>query len=110
WEKSSLLEFDYLILGAGLTGLYTALDIKTNAPHAKIAILERGPFSMGASTRNAGFACFGNVSEILDDLKNDAVDAVYQLMAKRYNGLERTKKILGEQNIGLENAGSNALF
>ena len=110
WEKSSLLEFEYLILGAGLTGLYTALEIKSKNPLAKIAILEKGPFSMGASTRNAGFACFGIFSEILDDLKNDSIDAVYGLMAKRFHGLERTKKILGEKNIGFEYAGSNELF
>jgi len=34
-----------------------------------LLILERGPFSSGASTKNAGFACFSSLTEVLDDIK-----------------------------------------
>jgi hypothetical protein len=40
----------------------------------------------GASTKNAGFACFG-ISEIIDDLKSHSEEEVYQLVTKRLEGL-----------------------
>jgi hypothetical protein len=41
----------------------------------------------GASTKNAGFACFGSISEIIDDLKSHSEEEVYQLVTKRLEGL-----------------------
>lgn len=110
WEQDTLLKSDFIILGAGLTGLYTALELHARHPQKRIVLLERGPFSSGASTRNAGFACFGNISEILDDLKHDDEDTVYRLMDARYRGLQRTARLLGENRIGLEFKGSHEVF
>jgi hypothetical protein len=31
----------------------------------------------GASTKNAGFACFGSISEIIDDLKSHSEEEVF---------------------------------
>ena len=39
-------------------------------PKSKVLILERGIFPNGASTKNAGFATFGSLSEIISDNKN----------------------------------------
>jgi len=111
WEQQTLLStYDCVIVGAGLTGLHTALLVRKKYPKFKIAILERGPFSIGASTRNAGFACFGNISEILDDLTTMSEDQTYGLMEKRYKGLVRTRELLGDANIDYEQKGSNELF
>ncbi|MFZ1846108.1 MAG: FAD-dependent oxidoreductase, partial [Saprospiraceae bacterium] len=58
---------DYIVVGGGLVGMYTAYYLRKTYPDADILILERGPFGEGASTKNAGFACFGSVSELMDD-------------------------------------------
>jgi len=34
----------------------------------------------GASTKNAGFACFGSLSEIIDDLKSHSEEEVIELV------------------------------
>jgi hypothetical protein len=34
----------------------------------------------GASTKNAGFVCFGSLSEIIDDLKSHSEEEVIQLV------------------------------
>lgn len=88
WEEESFLkEKDFLIIGAGFTGKYIALELASRYPKASIAIVDRSPFSAGASTRNAGFATFGNVSEIVDDLKNMSYEDVLGLIKDRYEGL-----------------------
>jgi hypothetical protein len=38
----------------------------------------------GASTKNAGFACFGSISEIIDDLKSHSGRGSFQLVTKRW--------------------------
>ena len=35
------MEYDYIIIGAGISGLYTAYNIKKNNPNAKFIILEK---------------------------------------------------------------------
>ena len=69
WEiKSWFTNIDYTIVGSGIVGLSCALHLKERFPKAKILVLEKGTLPQGASTKNAGFACFGSLSEILDDL------------------------------------------
>ena len=69
WEiKTWLTDIDFTIIGSGIVGLNTALELRNNYPKAKILILEKGRLPQGASTKNAGFACFGSLSEIIDDL------------------------------------------
>ena len=68
WEKTSFFSPQHIIIvGSGFTGLWSALQIKLINPHYKITILERGLIPTGASTRNAGFSCFGSPGELLGD-------------------------------------------
>lgn len=111
WEEQSLFKkYRCLIAGGGLTGLHTALQMKKKYGDMPVAILERGPFSLGASTRNAGFACFGSLGEILDDLQHMQVNETFELVEKRYRGLAATKNLLGEKAIEFEQKGSHELF
>lgn len=90
WEQTSLLAAaDYCVIGAGLTGLQTALAIKKQLPAATVLVIERGPFSQGASTRNAGFSCFGSPTELLEDLSSSSAAAVWDTVARRYEGTQR---------------------
>ena len=80
WEKEEWFSnVDFTIVGSGIVGLSTALNLRKNYPKAKILVLERGLLPQGASTKNAGFACFGSISEVLSDLKSHSEDEVYNL-------------------------------
>ncbi|WP_109302172.1 FAD-binding oxidoreductase [Aquimarina sp. AU474] len=100
WEyKTWLSNIDFTIVGSGIVGLSCALRLKQKFPAAKILILERGILPNGASTKNAGFACFGSLSEIIDDLKSHTEQEALQLIQKRYTGLQLLRKTLGDQVI-----------
>ncbi len=111
WEKSVLLRpFDFVVLGAGLIGKQIAIKIKLRYPSARVALIDRSPLSYGASTRNAGFACFGSISEILDDLNRSSSDDVMNLLHKRYRGIIKLREEFGEENIGFRPTGSYEIF
>ncbi|MEZ4874497.1 MAG: FAD-dependent oxidoreductase [Flavobacteriaceae bacterium] len=111
WEyKTWLNNIDFTIVGSGIVGLSCALSLREKYPKAKIVILERGILPNGASTKNAGFACFGSVSEILDDLRSHSEEEVVQLVKKRVKGLELLRKQLGDKNIGFQQYGGYEIF
>ncbi|MBK8954686.1 MAG: FAD-binding oxidoreductase [Saprospiraceae bacterium] len=90
WEKKHFFEnVDIAIIGAGLVGLSTGISLLEKNPELNILILDRGIFPLGASTRNAGFACFGSAGELLDDLKDRPAEDVFDLFAKRYQGIQK---------------------
>ena len=68
WEQQSFFNYDYIIIGAGITGLSTAIELKERQPKATVLVLERGILPTGASTKNAGFACMCSDTELLADL------------------------------------------
>ena len=111
WEiKNWFSNVDFTIVGSGIVGLHTALALRERFPTAKILILEKGVLPQGASTKNAGFACFGSISEILDDLKNHSEEEVIQLIEKRWNGLQLLRKNLGDEAIDFKPFGGYELF
>lgn len=109
WERESLLQFDVIIVGSGIVGLSTACSLLEKKADLRVAILERGLLPTGASTRNAGFACFGSVTELLEDLKTSSEKEVIDLVKARYEGLLKLRKRLGDEAIGLENNGGYEL-
>ena len=111
WElKSWFTNVDYTIVGSGIVGLSCALQLKDQFPKANILVLERGMLPQGASTKNAGFACFGSLSEIIEDLKLHSEAEVIQLLKKRVNGLQLLRETLGDQTINYQNHGGYELF
>lgn len=111
WEiKSWLTNIDFCIVGSGIVGLNCALQLKEQFPKAKILILEKGTLPQGASTKNAGFACFGSLSEILDDLKTHSEEDVIQLISKRVNGLKLLRLTLGDKQLNYQQLGGYELF
>jgi len=112
WEQQSYFEgVDLLIVGAGIVGLNAARAAKELKPNWKILVVDRGAFlPYGASTRNAGFACFGSMTELMDDLKSNSADQVFSLVEKRWKGLLKLRSVLGDENIGYEERGGYELF
>jgi len=111
WEKDVFLPpFDFVVLGAGIVGLNAALHLRSRAAEAKIAVVERGSLPAGASTRNAGFACIGSMTELLDDLSHMPENELWALVEKRHRGLERLKEKLSPQAIDYQHLGGYELF
>ena len=117
WElKEWFTNIDFTIVGSGIVGLNCAITLKKNHPKAKILILEKGILPQGASTKNAGFACFGSISEIIDDLNSHTEEEVFHLVQKRWEGLQLLRKKLGDtaidfqQNKGFELFDSASFF
>ena len=102
WEKQSFLTPDILIIGAGITGLSAAATLKEQSPDLKITVLERGVLPSGASTKNAGFACFGSVTELINDVAALGEDGMIKLVEKRWDGLQKTCQRLGRQLIDIQ--------
>ena len=111
WEnKTWLSNIDYAIIGSGIVGLSCALSLRRRFPKSKVVVFERGTLPSGASTKNAGFACFGSISEILEDLKNHSEEEVVQLVKNRVEGLKLLRNTLGDQQLDYQEYGGYELF
>lgn len=111
WEiKNWFTNVDFTIVGSGIVGLHCALELRERFPKSKLVILEKGILPQGASTKNAGFACFGSLSELIDDLKTHSEDEVIQLVQKRWNGLQLLRKRLGDATLDFKPYGGYELF
>ncbi|HCI72731.1 MAG: FAD-dependent oxidoreductase [Bacteroidetes bacterium] len=111
WENELYnLTYDLIIIGAGLTGLSSAYFYKQKYPEAKVLVIDRGFFPIGASTRNAGFACIGSVGELISDLELESAEIVKQRIKDRYEGLLLLRNTLGDSNIDYEPEGGWEVF
>lgn len=112
WERESYFEdIDLLIVGGGIVGLNAALNVKELQPDLRVLVIDRGLFlPYGASTRNAGFSCYGSMTELLDDLQTTSRDAVFELVDKRHRGLVRLRELLKDEDIGYEPLGGFEVF
>lgn len=111
WDETLLPEkFDVAVIGSGIIGLSTAIHLKTNRPDYNIGVLERGLIPVGASTKNAGFACFGSLSEIEEDIESMGEEAVVELIRERWTGLNYLQELTHGYDIGFQNNGGYELF
>lgn len=96
WEKDIYFqESDVLLAGAGFSGLWMAFFLKKTNPKLRITVIERSHFSGGASTKNAGFACFGSPSELLSNCKEMGKDEAIFWAIERYKGIRKIEEIFG---------------
>src|SRR5215203_1858058 len=111
WEKETFYApQDVIIVGSGFVGLWCAFYLKKKYPDLKITIVDRGIIPTGASTRNAGFACFGSLSEIMQDAKTMGTEKMLQLVEMRYKGLEKIQKYFCKKEIDFELCGGYELY
>jgi gamma-glutamylputrescine oxidase len=64
----------------------------------------------GASTKNAGFACFGSLSELLTSLQHSTEAEVARLVNYKWRGLQRLRENLGDDAIEYHQHGGYELF
>ena len=111
WERTAFGgKYGLAVVGAGITGLFTALHYKRSHPRARVLVLERGPHPSGASVKNAGFACFGSPSELLRDMDEIGEQAALHRMDERWRGLQELRRTLGDGEIGFEPVGGYEVF
>ncbi|WP_205512900.1 NAD(P)/FAD-dependent oxidoreductase [Longitalea arenae] len=111
WEKESFYApKDVIIVGSGLVGLWCAWHLKKKDPGLSVAIVDRGIIPTGASTRNAGFACFGSVTELAEDAARFGDDNMLQLVEMRYKGLQYIRKVFNAATIDFDLCGGYELF
>jgi glycine/D-amino acid oxidase-like deaminating enzyme len=84
---ASRSETDIAIIGAGLTGLWTALFLKDLDPAREVTVVEQGIAAFGASGRNAG-------------MLSETVDHSHALAIQHF-GLDGARRLaaLGERNV-----------
>jgi glycine/D-amino acid oxidase-like deaminating enzyme len=111
WEQSTYFApKDLVIVGCGFVGLWTAFEAIQKNPKLNITILERGVLPSGASTRNAGFSCFGSVSELMYDVQLMGEAAMLETVKMRYDGLQRIQKVFKAKEIEYNQWGGYELF
>jgi gamma-glutamylputrescine oxidase len=111
WEQSTYFApKDLVIVGCGFVGLWTAYEAIQKNPKLNITILERGVIPSGASTRNAGFSCFGSVSELMYDVQLMGEAAMLETVKMRYDGLQRIQNVFKANEIDYNQWGGYELF
>src|SRR5688500_8208143 len=111
WEMETFFsEHDIVIACSCFGGFWCALHLITENPTLIISILERGNIPAVASTRNAGFACFGSVSELLNDAQMMGSDKMLQLVEMRYKGIRYIQKFFRHHKIDFDLNGGYELY
>ena len=102
WEKQSFQNYDVIVVGAGISGLSTAASLLEKRAGLSVLVLERGLLPTGASTKNAGFACFGSLTELMSDRETMADEDLLTLVNRRCKGLKLLRQRLGDQRIDFQ--------
>ncbi|MEM9884783.1 MAG: FAD-dependent oxidoreductase [Bacteroidota bacterium] len=111
WENETYLKkVDYAIIGSGIVGLNAALQLKILDTKAQVLLIDRAAIPQGASTKNAGFACFGSPTELLDDLRSHSRMEVWDLVQERWEGLQKLRTKLGDRSLDYCHYGGYELF
>jgi gamma-glutamylputrescine oxidase len=72
--------------------------------------VERGLIPTGASTRNAGFACFGSLTELIAGAQEIGEEQMLELTELRFKGLKKISKVFKDKEIALEQKGGYELI
>ena len=101
---------DVIVVGAGFTGLRVATKLKKEHPEWNVNILESLQQGAAASSRNAGFACFGSPGELISDIEEMGLDAAAELLSQRFEGIRLLQTEVEKYGLSVSNDGGNEVF
>lgn len=64
--------------------LWSTLELKKKNNALRTTLIERNTTLLGASTSNAGFACFGSPTELIHDAATKGTDAMHKIVEMRH--------------------------
>ena len=99
-----------VVIGAGITGLSTAISLKEKDANRQVVVIDRFLPAHGASTKNAGFVCFGSPSELIDDLSHMTEEACKDIIKMRWKGAAILKERLQSKGYAPEANGGYELY
>ena len=106
WESETFYrKRDIIIIGSGFTGLWTAISVKERFPEKTVLVIEKYSVPKGASTRNAGFACFGSLTEIIADSEKMGWEKTLALVKMRFEGLKKIQTYFPKETIDFDSCG-----
>lgn len=86
--------YDVVIIGGGFTGLTAGIELLLSKPKLKVGLFESETHGTLASSRNAGFMCFGSPTELLADIQQHGESAIQNLMTLKTLGYSTLLKHL----------------
>ncbi|MEO0584032.1 MAG: FAD-dependent oxidoreductase, partial [Bacteroidota bacterium] len=110
WEKELYERYDLAVIGGGIVGVNAAITYKEQYPDQYVAIIERGTLPTGASTKNAGFACIGSMTELLADAEENGWDPMLKVLANRWSGLRSLHTKVPAIEMDYHNWGGMEIF
>ena len=100
WEKQQYLgKYDVIIIGSGFTGLCAGLTFLKSQPALRVAIIESAIIGTLASSRNAGFMCYGSPSELGTDIGNQSTANSLAMIRAKHKGMKLLLQFAGKRNI-----------
>jgi len=110
WElKGWFASLDAVIVGAGIVGISAALRLKERHPKWNVVVVDKSSLG-GATSRNAGFACFGSPSELLEDWASIGAEETIRLVQMRWEGLKLLRTSWGDESLNYQACGSVEAF
>jgi len=110
WDLDSTTVYDVVVVGAGIIGTQTAIELVTERPGCNVLLVDRGLRPTGASTRNAGFVCFGSAGELYADMMAMGREGALQIVERRIEGLQLLLQRTQRYDVGYEQNGGYELF
>ena len=88
WEQETFYKKqDIIIIGSGFVGLWSAIALAKKNKNLAITVVDKGVVPTGASTKNAGFSCFGSPTELIADNALYGETNMLETVEKRYKGM-----------------------
>lgn len=94
------IEVDVAIVGAGLTGLWTAYYLKEARPDLNIAVLEKEFAGFGASGRNGGWMSAKAPGQFVRYAKAGGVDAAVAMEREMFASVQESVAVAQREGFG----------
>ena len=85
-------------------------ELKKLEPNKTVLVIDESWLGGGASSKNAGFVCFGSPTEILDDLITSDLESTVELIARRWEGSKKLLEVVPPHCMDFVKVGGYEVF